>query len=155
MNTSDVYTNLAIEEYVFHHFTDDNYLLLWKNEGSIVIGKHQNVFEKVNIKAIESSSVKVARRNTGSGAVFHDKGNLNYSLITDYDSEIFSGYDEFLNPMIKALNHLGVPAHKRRSSDIAIEDKKISGSAQTVKNNRILHHGTLLFDADLSHFMSF
>ena len=150
VNTStDIYFNLALEEYVFKNFKDDSYLLLWKNDNCIVLGKHQNAFEEVNIKAVEEMHIKITRRITGGGTVFHDKGNLNYSLIAPYDASTFGGYDVFLTPVIEALKSMGIPAVKKRSSDIAIGKKKISGNAQTVKNGRVLHHGTLLFDADL------
>lgn len=148
--SNDIYFNLALEEYVFHNFKDDTYFLLWDNDNSIVLGKYQNVFEEINIKAVEKMDIKVARRNSGGGTVFHDKGNLNYSIITDYDKNSFIDYDIFINPVITALNSLGIHAEKRRTSDIVIEGKKISGSAQSCKNDRILHHGTLLFNADLS-----
>ncbi len=148
--SDDIYFNLALEEYIFTNLKDDTYFMLWKNDNSLVLGKHQNVFEEINIKAIEHNNIKVARRNTGGGTVFHDKGNLNYSIITDYDKNKFVDYDQFIIPVINALNSIGVKAEKRRTSDIAIDGKKISGSAQTIKGNRALHHGTLLFDADLS-----
>ena len=148
--SDDVYFNLALEEYVFSNLKDDTYFMLWKNDNSIVLGKHQNVFEEINIKAIEKNNIKVARRNTGGGTVFHDRGNLNYSVITDYNKNKFIDYDQFIIPVIDALNSMGVKAEKRRTSDIAIDGRKISGSAQTIKGNRALHHGTLLFSADLT-----
>ncbi|NYB74164.1 lipoate--protein ligase [Sedimentibacter hydroxybenzoicus DSM 7310] len=148
--SDDVYFNLALEEYIFNSLKDDTYFMLWKNENSIVMGKHQNAYEEINIKAIEQNNIKVARRNTGGGTVFHDRGNLNYSVITDYDKNTFIDYDKFIIPVINALNSIGVKAEKRRTSDIAIDGKKISGSAQTIKGNRALHHGTLLFSADLT-----
>lgn len=148
--SDDVYFNLALEEYIFSNLKDDTYFMLWKNDDSIVLGKHQNVFEEINIKAIEKNNIKVARRITGGGTVFHDRGNLNYSVMTDYDKNKFINYDQFIIPVINALNSIGVKAEKRRTSDIAIDGKKISGSAQTIKGNRALHHGTLLFSADLT-----
>lgn len=148
-NSSDVYFNLALEDYVFSHYKDDAYLLLWKNDRSIVLGRNQNVFEEINIKLAENTGVKVARRNTGGGTVFHDQGNLNYSFITDYNPDMLIDYDKFINPVISALAALGVNAGKRASSDIVIDDRKISGSAQITRGGRVLHHGTLLFDAEL------
>lgn len=149
-DSNDIYFNLALEEYIFNNFKDDTYLLLWRNDNSIVLGKHQNIFEEVNLRATERMGINVARRSTGGGAVFHDKGNLNYSFISYHDSNPSIEYDKFLNPVISALKSLGVQAEKRRTCDIAIDGKKISGSAQTIKGGRILHHGTLLFDTDLS-----
>lgn len=148
--SNDVHFNLALEEYVFNNLKDDTYFMLWKNDCSLVIGKHQNAYEEINIKTIEKKNIKVARRNTGGGTVFHDKGNLNYSIITNYDKNTFIDYDQFIIPVINSLNLIGVKAEKRRNSDIAIDGKKISGSAQTIKGGRALHHGTLLFSADLT-----
>jgi len=149
MTSGDVYTNLATEEYMFRNFRDDTYFLLWDNDSSIVVGKNQNVFQEINIPMAEREGIKIARRITGGGTVFHDAGNLNYSILMNHDPDTFS-YDQCLSPVICTLNSMGVPAHKRRTSDIAIEGKKISGSAQTIGNGRVLHHGTLLFDADLN-----
>lgn len=149
-NSDDIYFNLALEEYIFYHFKDDTYLLLWKNDRSIVLGRNQNVFEEINLKAAEEMGIKVTRRNTGGGTVFHDQGNLNYSFITDYNPNLSIDYDKFINPVISALESLGIHAAKKGTSDIAIDGKKISGSAQATKGGRVLHHGTLLFDTDLS-----
>ena len=146
---TDIYYNLALEEYMFNKSSEESVLLLWKNDTSIVLGKYQNVYEEINIKEVSRKHISVARRNTGGGTVFHDRGNLNYSFITSCSSGMFSEYDEFIFPVLQALNGLGVPAQKRNNSDIAIGTSKISGSAQAVKSHRILHHGTLLFDADM------
>lgn len=147
---TDVYFNLAMEEYLFKNCLDSEYLLLWQNQNSIVLGKHQNLFEEINLAAVAESGIPVARRNTGGGTVFHDQQNLNYSFISNCQSDRFADYDQFLTPVIKALNEMGIPAVKRRTSDIAIGAQKISGSAQTIKKGRVLHHGTLLYNSDLS-----
>lgn len=148
--SEDIYINLALEEYIYQNLKDDDYFMLWKNDNSIVLGKYQNAFEEINLKDVKKTGIKVARRNSGGGTVFHDKGNLNYSIIKNIGKNTFADYDSFLNPIISALNTIGVKAEKRRTSDIAIEGKKISGSAQSARGGRILHHGTLLFNADLS-----
>lgn len=147
--SNNVYYNLAVEEYIFSNMIDDDFLLLWVNDPCIVVGKHQNIFEEVNCKEIQKNEVMVARRNSGGGTVFHDKGNLNFTIITDYNSDNFSGYDEFLSQIIKLLNEIGISAEKSKVCDIVIGDKKISGNAQSIKKKRVLHHGTLLFDSDL------
>ena len=144
----DPYYNLALEEYMMANYTKGTYLLLWINEDSIVMGKYQNAYEELNLKAIEEDGIPVVRRISGGGTVFHDKGNLNYSFITDADREK-GGYEEFLHPIIKSLNRLGIHAQKRNVCDIVIGDKKISGSAKCSRKGRVLQHGTLLFDSDL------
>lgn len=148
--SENIFYNLALEEYLFQNLKEDDYFMLWKNENSLVLGKYQNAFEEINIKEAEKSSIKVARRNSGGGTVFHDVGNLNYSIIKNIEKNSFVDYDTFLVPIINALNSLGIKAEKRRTCDIAIDGKKISGSAQTSKGGRVLHHGTLLFNSDLS-----
>lgn len=149
VENDDIYYNLALEEYILKNCREDEYFLLWRSDTCIVIGKYQNVFEEVNIKEAEMRGIKIARRNSGGGAVFHDKGNLNFSFITDYNPETFPEYDDFLEPVIEILNRLGIPAEKKNKSDIVINDMKISGNAQVIRHGRILHHGTLLFDADM------
>ena len=149
IDSMDVYYNLALEEYIFENYRNGTWLLLWINDDSLVMGKFQNVCEEVNLIELERRGINLARRNSGGGTVFHDKGNLNYSLITDYDNNADDGYERFIVPVTDALKGLGVCAKRRGSGDIVIGEDKISGSAQAVRKGRILHHGTLLFDADL------
>ncbi len=151
---TDPCKNLALEEYFFYHKTagypDADMLILWQNENSIIIGKHQNTLEEINEEAVEKYGTKVVRRNTGGGAVFHDLGNLNFSFITTENEDMDISYERFLEPVIGALKTLGVPAVKSGRNDITADGKKISGNAQAQHQNRILHHGTLLFCADLA-----
>lgn len=148
--SDDIFFNLALEEYAFQNLRDDEYFILWKNDKCIVLGRYQNAFEEINIKEAEKAGVKVARRNSGGGTVFHDKGNLNYSIIKNLEKHSFIDYDSYLMPVISALNSMGIKAEKSKTSDIIIDGKKISGSAQSSRKGRVLHHGTLLFNADLS-----
>ena len=151
MNSNDIFLNLAIEEYVFHHFTDDSYLLLYKNDNAIVLGKYQNIYQEINVPAAETAGIKIARRISGGGTVFHDHGNLNYSFIAENKKANPLCYDDFLFPVIDALHSMGIDAKKQNACDIVIGDLKISGNAQSVRGNRVLHHGTLLFDSDMEN----
>lgn len=143
------YYNLALEEYVLNNFRDDSYVLLWQNDHTIVIGKHQNTMSEINEKAVNELGVKIVRRNTGGGAVYHDLGNLNFSYMDKWDGMSDLGSDKFLQPVIRTLGKLGVQAEKKGRNDLLIEGRKISGNAQTVVKNRILHHGTLLLNSNL------
>ena len=145
--STDPYFNLALEQYVFDCLPRDReYFMLWQNDNTIVVGKHQNTAEEINADFVRTHGVRVVRRLSGGGAVYHDLGNINYTLMLSGDG---ADYDRCLRPVIAALNDLGAPAQRGHGSDIAIDGRKISGSAQRISHGRLLHHGTLLFDADL------
>lgn len=148
--SQDPYFNQAFEEYVFDRLKGEDVLLLWVNKPCVVCGRYQNVFEEVDVSRALRENIPIIRRNTGGGTVFHDTGNLNYTIIHRAEEGEMLDYDNFILPVIEALNSIGVPAHKRRNSDIAIDNKKISGSAANVSHGKMLHHGTLLFDTDMS-----
>ena len=148
-NSTDPYYNLAFEEYVFHTFKDDDYILLWQNDRTVVVGKHQNTVEEVNLRRAGELGIKIVRRNSGGGAVYHDMGNLNFSFITGWNPDMQTDYDTFLIPVIRALSKIGVHAGKKGRNDLVVGGRKISGSAQCIHDGRLLHHGTLLIDSDL------
>ena len=151
--STDPFYNQAFEEFVFENFAEDDVFYLWQNRPAIVVGCYQNICREVNIHALRRRGVPVVRRMTGGGTVYHDLGNVNYSFMLRADGAL--DYDHFLDPVIAALNRMGIPAHKNRSCDIAIGDRKISGSAQKAAGGRILHHGTLLFESDLASLDAF
>ena len=144
----DPFFNQAFEDYVFRTFREDEVLLLWRNRPAVVVGCYQNICREVHVRALLEQNIPVVRRMSGGGTVYHDLGNLNYTLITGQSGAL--DYDHCLAPVLRALNALGVPAQKSRTCDMTVDGKKISGSAQKIANGRVLHHGTLLFDADLT-----
>lgn len=144
----DPFFNQAFEDYVFRTYRESDVLLLWRNRPAVVVGCYQNICREVHMRALLDRGIPVVRRMSGGGTVYHDLGNLNYTLISDQTGPL--DYNRCLEPVIRALNALGVPAHKNRTCDIAVDGKKISGSAQKIAGGRVLHHGTLLFDSDLS-----
>ena len=144
----DPFFNQAFEDYVFRTFREDEVLLLWRNRPAVVVGCYQNICREVHVRALLEQNIPVVRRMSGGGTVYHDLGNLNYTLITGQSGAL--DYDRCLAPVLRALNALGVPAQKSRTCDMTVDGKKISGSAQKIANGRVLHHGTLLFDADLT-----
>lgn len=146
------YYNLASEQALLEGQGD--IFMLWRNGKSVIIGKNQNAYSEVNIPFCEEKGITVARRLTGGGAVFHDEGNINFSFITDSDG---SGIDfrRFLLPITDILKSFGVNAEISGRNDITADGYKISGNAQTIfitpdGRKRLLHHGTLLFSADIS-----
>ena len=102
----DVFYNLALEEYLCRTVTDDDSFILWTNDDSVVIGRNQNIFEEVNVDDAAADGISLARRNSGGGAVFHDKGNINFSIISTFDENALNSYDEFLDPVIDMLHSL-------------------------------------------------
>ena len=146
---TDPYFNLASEEY-FLRESDDEIIYLWRNENAVIVGKHQNTIEEVNQHYIDEHGIKVVRRLTGGGAVFHDINNINYSVILKYEKGLFSNYGLFTKPICEYLNTLGVAAELNGRNDITIEGLKFSGNAQAVVDGRIMHHGTLLFSSNQS-----
>ncbi len=148
----DAYFNLASEEYLLKE-TDGYYVYLWINAPAVIVGVNQNTLQEVNLSYTESNGIKVVRRLTGGGAVYHDYGNLCYTVIAPYD-ESENNYKKFTAPVIEYLNELGVKAEFSGRNDITIGDKKISGNAQTVYKDRIMHHGTILFSSNMGELSS-
>ena len=140
--------NLAFEEYILRNRTEGDYLLLWQNDNTIVIGRNQNAEAEINHAFVEEHQIRVVRRMTGGGAVYHDLGNLNYSFITDAGDSERMTMEHFTRPIVEALKGLGLHAEASGRNDILVEGKKVSGTAQCLIHGRILHHGTLLFDSN-------
>ena len=140
--------NLAFEEYLLTHKKDGDWLMLWQNENTVVVGLNQNTAEEINAEFVKANGITVVRRTTGGGAVYHDLGNLNYSFITDAENAEEISIERFSRPVCEALAQLGVTASVSGRNDILIDGKKVSGVAQRVYKGRILHHGTLLFKSD-------
>ena len=145
----DALYNLALEEHLLLTRTEGDYLLLWQSDNTVVIGRHQNFSEEINLAAAEQRQVTIVRRTTGGGAVYHDEGNLNFSFITASSGASGTAMQRFTLPVITALRHLGLNASLSGRNDIVADGAKVSGNAQRLYKNRILHHGTLLFDSNL------
>ncbi|MHB9941433.1 lipoate--protein ligase [Clostridium sporogenes] len=150
-NYNNPYFNLALEEY-FLKYKDlqDDILILWQNEPVIVIGKNQNTYEELNFQYMDSNNIKVVRRLSGGGAVYHDLGNLNFTIIENNSSIHKNDFSFFALPVISCLSKLGIKASFSGRNDILINNKKFSGNAQYFYKDKLLHHGTLLFISDLT-----
>jgi lipoate---protein ligase len=150
-NCRDPHFNLALEEYVVKYMNPkEDYVILWQNEPSVIIGRNQNTIEEINVKYIKDNNIHVVRRLSGGGAVYHDLGNLNFTFIVKSSSDVVSNFKKFTEPVVNALKAFGVNAEFTGRNDISIDGKKFSGNAQYYHGDRLLHHGTILFNSNLN-----
>ena len=142
----DVYHNQAIEKYFLDRIEDDEVILyLWQNDKTIVIGANQDAYGECDIEKLEKDGGHLARRMTGGGAVYHDKGNLNFTFITPKALYDLSKQEEVI---LKALDCLGIKAAKTGRNDLVIDGRKFSGHAYYKGKRSCLHHGTLMLEVD-------
>jgi lipoyltransferase and lipoate-protein ligase len=144
--------NFALEEYALRHLDiNETYLLFYRMAPTVIVGRNQNAVEEVNMDYLRSHKVTLTRRLSGGGAVYNDPGNLSFSFISKDDGDSFNNYRKFTEPVIRALNQLGVNAKLEGRNDLTVDGQKISGNAQFVTQGRIFSHGTLLFDVNLDN----
>ena len=147
----DPYFNLALEEYVFERMDKSkSYFMLWQNDNTIVVGKYQNTAEEIDQAYVDAHGIRVARRLSGGGAVYHDKGNLNFTFIVDQADAPGLNFKIFVEPVIQALARFGVHAAFTGRNDLTIDGMKFSGNAQYARRGRLLHHGCIMLDSNLT-----
>ena len=146
----DAYFNIALEEYLLYKYPTEDIFLLYINAPSIIVGKFQNTLAEINLDYVNAQQIKVVRRMSGGGAVYHDLGNLNFSFHTLLGSNDFMDFSKFTAPVIKVLNSLDVPAKLEGRNDLLVDGKKFSGNAKLAKNGKMIQHGTILFNSDMS-----
>jgi lipoate---protein ligase len=147
--STEPYFNMAAEEYLLKNFSA-NIFMLWRNDNAVVVGKHQNSLAEINHDFVQQNNIKVVRRLSGGGTVFHDLGNLNFTFITNGEGEELVNFRKFTQPILEVLLQLGVHAKFEGRNDLTINGLKFSGNAEHVFKKRTLHHGTLLFSSKIS-----
>ena len=149
--STDPHWNLAREQYIFDHCDRSHgYLMLWQNHNTIVVGKYQNTVGEINNEYVREHGISVVRRLSGGGTVYHDLGNLNFTFIVDASEAERINFRMFCEPIVRTLASFGVSAEISGRNDITVEGKKFSGNAQYLKEGRVMHHGTILFNSDSS-----
>ncbi|MFD2965971.1 lipoate--protein ligase [Sphingobacterium bambusae] len=147
---TDAYFNIASEEYLLNRFPTEDIFLLYVNAPSIIVGKFQNTLAEINLDYVEDNKIDVVRRLSGGGAVYHDLGNLNFSFHTLLGNNDFTEFATFTQPVINLLQRIGVSAKLEGRNDLLVDGKKFSGNAKTVKKGKMLQHGTILLNSDMS-----
>ncbi|MFZ4861121.1 lipoate--protein ligase [Sphingobacterium sp. Mn56C] len=148
--SQDAYFNIASEEYFLTRFPDEDIFLLYVNAPSIIVGKFQNTLAEVNLDYVNAQGIKVVRRLSGGGAVYHDLGNLNFSFHSLLANQDFMDFSKFTAPVLTVLNNLGVPAKLEGRNDLLVDGKKFSGNAKLAKNGKMIQHGTILLHSEMA-----
>ena len=146
----NAYFNIASEEYLLHKFPTEDIFLLYVNAPSIIVGKFQNTLAEINLDYVEENGIKVVRRMSGGGTVYHDLGNLNFSFHTLLGDNDFMDFSQFTEPVVKLLNARGVPAKLEGRNDLLVEGKKFSGNAKLARHGKMIQHGTILLNSQMS-----
>lgn len=152
-SSTNPYFNLAAEEYFLNH-SKEHICRFWQNENAVVIGKHQAMPAEVNTKIAAERNIKIGRRISGGGTVYHDLGNLNFTFIANNkNGENLIDFKQFTQPIIDAMAALNLEVKHSGRNDLLLNGLKISGNAEHLsqKLKRTLHHGTLLFNSDLNN----
>jgi lipoate-protein ligase A len=150
---TDIFRNLAIEEYLMEiENLSSPLLFLWQSNAAVVIGKHQNPWKECMVDELQRNSIPIARRISGGGTVFHDSGNLNYTVITERDKY---NPEAVYKMVLDAIAKFALNGEVTEKSNISVNNKKFSGNAFTFKKKRAMHHGTLLINANIANIKKF
>lgn len=146
--STDPYFNIATDEYILKYIEEDCFML-WRNDNAIIVGQYQNTLAEINYDYVKAHHIAVVRRLSGGGAVYHDLGNLNFSFThTGKDSRL-ADFEKFTRPIVEVIQSLGANAQFAGKNDLMIDGLKISGNAEHIFRNKILHHGCLLYASEM------
>jgi lipoate---protein ligase len=148
--TDDPYINLATEEFLLKHLSED-VIFIYTNTPCVIVGKHQNALAEINYRFLTEQNIPLIRRISGGGTVYHDPGNINFSFVRNGEEGNLVNFRSFIEPIVGFLNKLGVAAEISSRNDILVNGLKVSGNAEHIYKKRTLHHGTLLFSSQLNN----
>lgn len=147
--SNDAYFNIATEEFLLGRFPEEDLFLLYVNAPSIIVGKFQNTLAEIDADYVRENNIKVVRRMSGGGTVYHDLGNLNFSFHTLLGQYDFMDFSVFTKPVLAVLNKLGIPAVLQGRNDLLVDGKKFSGNAKLARQGKMIQHGTILLDSEM------
>ncbi len=145
----DAYVNIASEEFLMKNYPNQDIFLLYVNAPSIIVGKFQNTLAEINLDYVKENNIKVVRRMSGGGAVYHDLGNLNFSFHVPHKDQDFMDFSQFTKPVVDMLNNMGVDAELIGRNDLLVDGKKFSGNAKLSRHGKIVQHGTILINSEM------
>ncbi len=149
--STDPHFNLALEEHLFNELDPaQDYLMLWQNDNAVIVGRFQNTAAELDAGFVKEQDIRVVRRLSGGGAVYHDLGNLNFTFIKSEENLEKFDFAFFTQPIVDTLATFGVKAELSGRNDVTVDGRKFSGNAQYAKRGRVMHHGTIMFSSDLS-----
>ena len=153
-NSTSAYFNFALEYYLLTEKNlDDNIVMLWRCDKTLMVGKFQNTIEEINQNYVDENNINVVRRITGGGTIYTDMNTWQYSVINQNYKSKGIDFESFTRPVIKALKSLDIDAYLNNRNDLLIGNKKFSGNAQCIKENSMLHHGSILFNTDIKEMV--
>ena len=148
-NSNDLAYNLALEYYfAAQKPMPDTVFLFWPTEPTLIVGRFQNVLEEVNKPYADAHGIRIVRRLSGGGTIYSDEGNYMYTFIERQSARQIE-FHRYLAPVIDALSSMGVEASFNGRNDLVIDGRKFSGNAQYHLRDRVVHHGTMMFDVDI------
>ena len=153
-DSTDANFNFALEKYLIEELdVSDGYFMFWRTSPTLMIGRYQNAYAEVNMDYAKQHNINIVRRITGGGTIYTDPNGWQFSFINKAHDKKEIDFHTYTKPILDALASIGVSAVKSGRNDLLIDGKKFSGNAQYVKRNIMLHHGSLLFDTDLSELV--
>ncbi len=137
--------NIAAEHQLFLTSEEDLHLFLWQNDSSVIIGRNQNLYAECDLNYLREHDIKAVRRFSGGGAVYHDKGNVNFTFIT---KEASACQDHFIKLIQSAMQRLGIDCEFSGRNDLLYKNRKFSGHAYYTDGDHYMYHGTVLVNVN-------
>ena len=151
-NNTDPSFNLAVEEYVLKYLNiTEDFLLIWQNKKCVVIGRNQSPFNDLNGSFINKNHIPVVRRATNEKAIYYDDGCINFAFVVSTSKAKIGDFKYFLDPVVKVLNRIGINAHIKNKQHLYVDKDQISLDFQNVFKDKIIHHGIIYLDSNLSY----